>query len=130
MVLQGRWSVLKHVIYTDGGLKKEGSFISWVDDTAKEEFSSRSKGKDIFRCEYLAILHALQNNKTLQFEDEIEIRCDNEAVVKQLNGEYNINEEDIRWYAISIRKIAKNYAKVSYVWVPTEENKAGRILGK
>lgn len=121
---------MKHVIYTDGGSKKEGNFIAWIDDTTKEEFSGRSEGKDIFRCEYLAILHVLQNNKTLQLEDEVEIRCDNESVVKQLNGEYNINEEDIRWYALSIRKIAKNYAKVSYVWVPTEENKAGRILGK
>jgi len=121
---------MKHVIYTDGASKKEGNFIAWVDDTTNEEFSARSQGKDIFRCEYLAILHALQNNKTLKSGDEIEIRCDNEAVVKQLKGEYNMNEEDIRTYALSVRNIAKNYANVSYVWIPTKENKAGRILGK
>ncbi len=121
---------MKHVIYTDGASKKEGNFIAWVDDTTNEEFSGRSQGKDIFRCEYLAIIHALQNNKTLQMNHEIEIRCDNEAVVKQLNGEYNMNEEDIREYAMAIRKIAKNYASVSYTWIPTKENKAGRILGK
>lgn len=121
---------MKHVIYTDGESKKEGNFISWVDDTTKEEFSARSIGEDSFRCEYLAILNALQNNHTLIFGDEIEIRCDNLTVVEQLKGNSNINEEDIRSFAMRIRKIAKNYAKISYVWIPTEENKAGKLLGK
>ncbi len=121
---------MKHAIDTDGASKKEGNFIAWVDDTAKEEFADRSQGKDIFRCEYLAIIHALQNNKTLKFGDEIEIRCDNESVVRQLNGEYNINEEDIRGYVMLIRKIAKNFAKVSFVQIHSEENKAGKLLGK
>jgi len=121
---------MKHTIYTDGGSKKEGNFISWVDDATKEEFSGRSTGMDNFRCECLAVIHALQNNKTLQPEDEIEIMCDNQPLVEQLKGNYNINEEDIREYIILIRKIAKNYAKVSFVWIPTEENKAGKILGK
>lgn len=123
-------TLMKHIIYTDGGAKKEGNFISWVDDTTKEEFSDRSEGTDNFRCEYLAIMHALQNNKTIKTGDEIEIRCDNETVVEQLKGNYNINEEDIRWFVMLIRKIAKNYTKVSYVWVSTEENKAGKLLGK
>lgn len=121
---------MKHVIDTDGASKKEGNFIAWVDYTAKEEFADRSQGKDIFRCEYLALIHALQNNKTLKLGDEIEIRCDNESVVKQLNGEYNINEEDIRWYVMLIHKIAKNFTKVSFIQIRSEENRAGKLLGK
>lgn len=66
----------------------------------------------------------------MKFGDEIEIRCDNESVVRQLNGEYNINEEDIRGYVMLIRKIAKNFAKVSFVQIHSEENKAGKLLGK
>ncbi len=121
---------MKHTIYTDGGSKKEGNYISWVDDTTSEEYSGRSQGMDNFRCECLAIIHAFQNNKTLKYGDEIEIRCDNQPLVEQLRGNFNINEEDIREFIMLIRKIAKNYTTVNYVWIPTEENKAGKILGK
>ena len=121
---------MKHVIYTDGGSKKEGNYIAWLDDTTKEEFSDRSIGKDNFRCECLAIIHALQNNGTLQYGDEIEIRCDSKALVEQIKGNFNLNEEDIRWYVLLIRNITKNYTRVAFEWVPSEENKAGKILGK
>jgi bifunctional polynucleotide phosphatase/kinase len=125
----GRLAV-NHTIYTDGASKKEGNFIGWIDDLTKEEFAGRSQGKDIFRCEYLAIIHALQNNKSLSFGDEITIMCDNKTVVEQLNGKWNVNEEDIRQYVMLIHSITRNYAKVNYVWVRNEENKAGKLLGK
>ncbi len=121
---------MKHVIYTDGGSKREGNYIAWVDDTTKEEFSDRSMGKDNFRCECLAVIHALQNNGTLQYGDEIEIRSDSKTLIEQVKGNFNLNEEDIRRYVLLIRNIAKNYTRVAFEWVPSEENKAGKILGK
>ena len=121
---------MKHVIYTDGGSKKEGNFIAWLDDTTREEFSDRSMGKDNFRCECLAIIHALQNNGTLKYGDEIEVRCDNKTLIEQIKGNFNLNEEDIRWYVLLIRNITNNYTRVAFEWVPSEENKAGKILGK
>lgn len=83
-----------------------------------------------FRCEYEAILYALDRVKDAVEGGELEVRIDNEVVVKQLNHESGINEEDVRKRALKVWEwCRKKENKVTFVRVPRKENKAGKILG-
>lgn len=121
----------KRIAYVDAGYRKEtGGYIAWLNETTGETFYNLIDCKDSFRCEFAAILHFLENAKGLQKTDRIQIRCDNNTVVHQLNHEYAINEDDIREYAIRVWSFNEKFSQpISYVWIPRAENKAGKILG-
>lgn len=121
----------KHTIYVDAGYKKDsGGYIAWFNETTGEAFAKPNDCKDSFRCEYTAIIHLLENARGLGQNDEVQIRCDNNTVVRQLNHDYAINDNDIRDFVMKIWSFNEKFAKpISYVWIPRAENKAGKILG-
>lgn len=120
-----------HVIYVDGGFRREGGgHIAWLNETTGQVFHQASDCKDSFRCEYEAILHLLRNAKGLGLDDEIQIRSDNETVVRQLNHDYAINDPDIRQYAMDVWAFNGRFHRhIDFVWIPRQENKAGKLLG-
>ena len=121
-----------HIVWVDAGYRKdEGGHIAWYNETTNQKFRGVSDCGDSFRCEYAAVIHALNNLAEFLGGDEIEIRADNETVVSQLNLEYAFNKEDLRLLAEEIWKIVKNKfnGKVKFFWVPRGKNKAGKILG-
>jgi len=52
---------------------------------------------------------------------EIRVHTDSQLVVRQLNYEYGCNEKLAQMRAIT-EKLAKHFPKVSYTWIPREEN--------
>jgi ribonuclease HI len=122
-----------HIVYVDGGFRQDkGGLIAWFNETTGEVFHGLDVCKDNFRCEYAAIIHAMQNMKDISKDDELEIRCDADPVVKQLNHENAIDKDDIREHAMRIWQdmASKFRGRVRFVWVPRGNNKAGKILGK
>ena len=121
---------LKRVIHVDAGFTNGQGRIAWFDEATNKSHFDRSNCKDSFRCEYVAIIHALEHIKGVKAGDEIELRIDNEVVVKQLNHESAMNEDDIRKMALKIWEWGtKRNLALSVVRVPRSENKAGKILG-
>jgi ribonuclease HI len=121
-----------HIIWVDAGFKKdEGGHIAWFNETTNKKFRKAEDCGDSFRCEYAAVIHALQNVKDFHDGDEIEIRADNETVVNQLSLDNAFNKEDLRQMAEQIWKIVEEQfnGKVKFFWVPRGKNKAGKLLG-
>lgn len=122
---------MKHVIYVDAAVKLERSYIAWFNETTNEKYYNKRNCETIHICEYKAIIHALQNAKQIHVGDEVEIRCDREPVVKQLELRGGINDAKTRKLANSIWKIDEKLGgkKLTYVWISRSDNKAGKILG-
>ena len=119
-----------HVIYVDAGFSKGKGKLAWYDETTGKSSFKTSSCSDSFRCEYAAIVFALEKCKDIKKGDDVEIRLDNEVVVKQLNHESGINDDDVREMALRIWEWAdKKEGKVAFRRVPRRENKAGKILG-
>ena len=112
--------MIKLKVYIDGsGSGKYGFFIEEVNEAkvfTKENITNN-------QAEYLAVL------ETIKFTTgDIEIYSDSKLVVNQLNHEWHIKEDNLRNLAIEIWKLIGN-RKVSFNWVPREQNKAGKLLG-
>ena len=125
---------MRRVVYVDASIVGGQGRVAWLDDTINKPHLSAVNCKDSTRCEYAAIIDALQHLKGIRSEDEVEIRCDNEVVVKQLNHESAINEEDIRKMAFEIwewgeKRLTRRRIPVSIVRVLRKDNKAGKMLG-
>jgi len=73
-------------------------------------------------AEYRAILRAI-----LAIPEVTEIISDSQLVVKQLNREYHIKDDNLRELALHVWTQAKG--KVKFTWIPRKENKAGKLLG-
>lgn len=81
-------------------------------------------------AEYEAVLFALETIKNMYY---FEIYSDSKLVVNQLNRQWHIKKDNLRELA---QKIWKHIAerndrrgcKVTFTWIPREENKAGKML--
>lgn len=109
-------------IFTDGS-GKTGKYIYVVEDTNEVKIFQK-KGITNNIAEYLAVVEAL---KAFPKED-VEIISDSELMVNQLQMKYSIKNDELRKLAEEVWNLSKG-RKVSFVNVPREKNKAGKILG-
>jgi ribonuclease HI len=128
----------KFVIYTDGGARGNpgksaiGVYFSNLDKTYSEFIGEGTNNI----AEYKAVIFALQKAKSILGKDkakntEIEIRSDSELLVNQLNGKYKIKEENLKLLFVDIWNLMQDFKKVSFTYVPREENKiADAILNE
>jgi ribonuclease HI len=78
-------------------------------------------------AEYKALLFALQKvkqvfGKTKAKTLSIDCFLDSELVVKQLNHEYKINDENIQKFFLQIWNITVEFEKIRYNHIPREKN--------
>jgi ribonuclease HI len=78
-------------------------------------------------AEYKALLFALQKVKLLYGKTKVKslsLECflDSELVVKQLNHQYKINEENIQKFFLQIWNLTVEFGEVKYIHVPREKN--------
>lgn len=124
----------KIIIYTDGGsrgnpgeaaigivIKNEGG------DTIKTYGEALGIATNNI-AEYTAIVVALQKVKQLLGKErtkktEIEFRMDSELAMKQLNGEYKIENEDLQPLFLKIWNLKFDFGKMSFKHIPREKNK-------
>jgi ribonuclease HI len=107
-------------IYIDGSSNGKYSFL--IEETNIAKIFTKSNITNN-QAEYLAVLEALKFTT-----GDIEIYSDSKLVVNQLNHEWHIKEDDLRNLAVKIWKLIGN-RKVSFAWIPREQNKAGKLLG-
>lgn len=125
----------KIIIYTDGASRGNPGkaaigvvFCNEKSQTIKEY--SKCLGDKITNneAEYKAVIFALKKfkslfSKKLAKSSEVEVRSDSELMVKQLNAQYKLINEDIQKFFIEIWNLKFDFGKVKFKQIPREKNK-------
>lgn len=125
----------KIIIYTDGGSRGNPG------PAAAGVIFCNEKGQSIKECseylgdkltnneaEYKAVIFALKKfkavfGKKLAKNSEVEIRSDSELLVKQLNAEYKILNENIQPLFLEIWNLKFDFKKLKFKQIPRDKNK-------
>ena len=133
----------KIIIYTDGGSRGNPG------PAAAGVMFCNEKGQSIKECseylgdkltnneaEYKAVIFALRKfkavfGKKLAKNSEVEIRSDSELLVKQLNAEYKILNENIQPLFLEIWNLKFDFKKLKFKQIPRDKNKeADRLVNE
>ena len=84
------------------------------------------------QAEYKALIAALQSAMGFNAEEVI-CHLDSELVVKQIVGEYNVRNKELRKLWSKVKEIATDFKKISFASVPRENiqiQKADALVNK
>lgn len=84
-------------------------------------------------AEYQALIFALKKTKQLigkTKSKQATLKCyaDSELMVKQLNHQYKLNNENIKKFFIEIWNLMLDFKQVEFVHIPREKNKEADLL--
>jgi len=113
-------------IYVDGAGGPNSGYGFFVKETG-ESFYEKKPNLTNNQAEYMAIIAALK--KFLATDDEVTIYSDSKNSVSQLNHIFAINNENLKELAREAWPIIAKYSKLKIIWVPRNENLAGKMLG-
>lgn len=100
----------------------------YKDKELKEKISENLGKKTSQEALYLTLLKALERVKTIG-EDKVNFFTDSEILVKQLNNQYKINQDNIKAHYDKILE-AINDLTVNYLLIPKTENKLAYELAE
>ncbi|MFH1967936.1 MAG: ribonuclease HI family protein [bacterium] len=133
----------KFIIYTDGGSRgnpgKAGIGVvicNEIGQEVKKYGEYLGDGLTNNDAEYQAIIFALKKfkalfGKKLAENTGIEMRSDSELVVKQLNGDYRLENPKIQQFFIEIWNLKFDFKAVKFKRIPREKNKeADRLVNE
>ncbi|OGF64090.1 hypothetical protein A2661_00040 [Candidatus Giovannonibacteria bacterium RIFCSPHIGHO2_01_FULL_45_24] len=132
----------KLIVYTDGGSRGNpgqaaiGVVISDEKGRVIKEYGEKLGVKTNNEAEYMAVIFALKKMKALFGKEkikkmEINFKMDSEFVVRQLNGDYKIEEERLFPLFISVWNLKFDFGKISFSHVPREKNsEADRLVNE
>lgn len=129
----------KLIVYTDGGSRGNpgpagiGVVVCDSAERTIKEYGEKIGIKTNNEAEYAAVIFALKKIKALFGKEktikmEISFKMDSEFVMKQLNGEYKIEEERMFPLFIAVWNLKMDFAKVSFSHVPREKNRSADKL--
>ncbi len=73
------------------------------------------------QAEYEALVQALRVARDYGF-DTVELRGDSELIVKQVRGEYDTNDPELREYRVTVHELLREFDDWSLTHVPREIN--------
>jgi len=118
-------------IFTDGGARgnpgPSGIGIVIESAGAKKTYREFIGYATNNEAEYKALLFALQKVKLLYGKTKtksLSLECflDSELVVKQMNHQYKINEENIQKFFLQIWNLSIDFGEVKYIHISREKN--------
>lgn len=123
----------KIIIYTDGGSRGNpgpSAIGAVIGDKNYSQYLGEATNN---QAEYQAVVFALKKTKQLfgkKFCEsaEIEIRMDSELAVKQLSGQYKIQDKKLQDLFFEIWNLKPEFKSVSFVHIPREKNKIADSL--
>lgn len=125
---------MKHnfLIHTDGGSRgNPGPAAFGVviegDTVGKKEYGEYIGEATNNVAEYSAVVFALKKLKSLVGSEKakdsaVRVHADSELLVRQLNGEYKIKEENIRNLFLDVWNLKLDFGEVSFRHIPREQN--------
>jgi ribonuclease HI len=114
-------------VYFDGASRGNPgpAAIGWVIVTGESgivsEGGARIGTATNNRAEYEALVQALEVASDYGF-DAVEVRGDSELIVKQVRGEYDTNDPDLRERRVRVRELLATFESWSIEHVPREIN--------
>ena len=133
----------KITIYTDGGSRGNPGpsaigvvYTNEKNQTIKEYSEYLGDKLTNNEAEYRAVIIALKKFKVLFGKEvakksEVEIKSDSELMVKQLNGEFKVMNENIQSFFLDIWNLKIDFLKVKFKQIPREKNKdADRLVNE
>lgn len=126
----------KLVIYTDGGSRGNPGPAALGAVVGDKEYGEYLGNMTNNQAEYCALVFALKKAKQLlgkkkAGETEVEVRMDSELIVKQMNAEYKILEEELQLLFMHVWNLRLDFKSVHFVHIPREHNKrADRMVNK
>lgn len=126
----------KIVVYTDGGARGNPGPAAIGVVVSSKEYGEYLGEKTNNQAEYEAVIFALKKVKQLigkakAKKSEIEVRADSELIVKQLNGEYKIEEPDLQPLFLKVWNLRLDFGKIDFIHIPREQNrKADAIVNR
>ncbi|MBI4651984.1 ribonuclease HI family protein [Candidatus Desantisbacteria bacterium] len=91
------------------------------DDVLKEFYKYIGKTTNNF-AEYTALCYALDEAIKNNYKN-IEIKSDSELIVKQLNGEYSVKSEDLKFLFLKAKEKLNKFDNYKIKHIPRAENK-------
>jgi len=132
----------KFIVYTDGGARGNPgpSAIGVVIKNAKgqtlKEYGEYLGETTNNEAEYKAAIFALKKIKSLWGKEkakktEVQLFADSELLVKQLTGQYKVENTKIQQFFFELWNVKVDFKKVSFTAIPREENKeADRLVNE
>ena len=129
----------KYIIRTDGGARGNpgpaalGAVIENEQGSVLKEISEYIGEKTNNEAEYRAPIAALKKLKSLigkaeAKKSEVQVVSDSELLVKQMNGEYKIENENMQKFFLELWNLKLDFAKVTFQSVPRAQNKQADVL--
>lgn len=81
-------------------------------------------------AEYVGAIRALEQLRSIGYSGDVVVEGDSQLVVRQMNGEYEVRKEHLKAYHEWLRRLAADFRKVEFRWVPREENTVADALSK
>jgi len=127
------------IIKTDGGARGNpgpagiGAVFYDENKTVIKKFSDYIGEATNNVAEYEAVILAMQKAKSSFGKESakkmsLDFKLDSELVVKQLNHEYKIQEENMQKLFLKIWNLMLDFGAVSFSHIPREENKEADAL--
>jgi ribonuclease HI len=101
-------------------LKMNGEEIASVSQQLRGKLTNN-------QAEYRALEAALYVGRRYNF-DELVVRGDSELIVKQVNGEYAVNDEALQTFHDRVTDLLDKFSAVAIEHVPREENERADAL--
>lgn len=132
----------KFIVYTDGGARGNpgpaaiGVVIKNEKGQTVKEYGEYLGETTNNEAEYKAPIFALKKIKSTWGKEkakktEVEIFSDSELLVKQLNGEYKVENSNIQTFFLQLWNLKTDFKKVSFTAIPREKNKeADRLVNE
>jgi ribonuclease HI len=133
---------MKYIIRTDGGARGNpgpaalGAVIETDTGAVLKEVAEYIGEKTNNEAEYRAPIVALKKLKSLigkaeAKKAEVQVFADSELMVKQMNGQYKIENENMQKFFLELWNLRLDFALVAFQSVPRAQNKhADRLVNQ
>lgn len=127
---------MKFKLFFDGNKTPQGTTCSYVlssedNKVLFEETIILPQETTVPQAEYQGLIKGI--NKTIEYfkknnfnlkEIELEIFSDSQLVIKQLTGEYECKNPELRILRSEVRNLLTNFLSTNFYWIPREQNLA------
>jgi probable phosphoglycerate mutase len=74
-------------------------------------------------AEYNGLIAGLRAAAEIDPRADIEVRMDSKLVMEQMSGRWKVKHPDMKPLAATAAEAARSFARITYTWVPREQNK-------